>query len=246
MEGQVRLGVQAQRLVPRLGAGLAGQRRRTTAADRPRACRPPRGDRSEGPGKPVAIEPGKGRQWSDLMQYMIFRIEFRHFEPKIWRTIAVFGNAATIALHDAIQRSGEWWSYHLWDLSKGNKRVAISHPDEDGADENVPLAEEVELCLLFPREGAKLRYRYDYGDNWELDVVYEGTREIRGKRSVYLILDGQRAFPPEDAGGVHGYYDCLAVVGELPSDHLGAGRKKELRDWLGNWDPNRVPTFDKV
>ena len=180
------------------------------------------------------------------MEYMIFHIEFRRIEPKIWRTIAVMCDAGAMGLHDAIQMSGEWWSYHLWDLSKDNRRVAVSHRGEDEADENVPLAFDAELPFLFPREGTKLCYCYDYGDNWELDVVYEGTREIRGKRSIYLVLDGQRAFPPEDAAGVYGYYDCLAAVGELPSDDLGAEHKKELLEWLGDWDPNRVPTFDKV
>ena len=179
------------------------------------------------------------------MKYMIFHVELRYIKPKIWRTIAVLPDAGATALHDAIQKSGQWGNYHMWDFSNAGGRLAVSHEDEF-SDEETPLAETVTLGELFPRRNAKLCYSYDYGDGWKLDVVYKELREIPSRRAVFLLLDGQRAFPPEDCGGEPGYENCLAAVGERQNDDADTDWEEELGEWLGDWDPNRTPTFDKV
>jgi hypothetical protein len=62
-----------------------------------------------------------------------------------------------------------------------------------------------------------------------------------------MIIDGQRAFPPEDCGGLPGYENCLRVCSisrqELREieDDLDRDRACEerlsRRRWLGDWTP---------
>jgi len=51
-------------------------------------------------------------------------------------------------------------------------------------------------------------YAYDFGDNWHFTVKLEDIVE-----DYYFgfptLLDGAETAPPEDVGGIHGYYDFL-------------------------------------
>ena len=51
------------------------------------------------------------------------------------------------------------------------------------------------------------------------------------------LLDGARAFPPADCGGVGGY---CAIVELLRTGKDPHGREPDaLRDWVGDWEPER-------
>lgn len=53
-----------------------------------------------------------------------------------------------------------------------------------------------------------LNYTYDFGDNWEVLVALEGGVEDYGFKYPTL-LGGQEAAPPEDVGGLPGFYEFL-------------------------------------
>jgi hypothetical protein len=68
-------------------------------------------------------------------------------------------------------------------------------------------------------------------------VVLRGV-EDRDERFQRRLIDGARAFPHEDCGGLPGYADCVkAVIG----DDLELDDPDGLRTWLGGWRPE---TFD--
>jgi hypothetical protein len=46
-----------------------------------------------------------------------------------------------------------------------------------------------------------------------------------------FCLAGARACPPEDCGGVPGYYDALKAL-----QGASTPEQKSLREWLGNYD----------
>jgi hypothetical protein len=55
-------------------------------------------------------------------------------------------------------------------------------------------------------EGETFGYQYDFGDDWEHDVVLE--RIVNGAEVVETTcLEGERACPPEDVGGPPGYME---------------------------------------
>jgi hypothetical protein len=77
------------------------------------------------------------------------------------------------------------------------------------------------------------RYDYDFGDGWEHDVRVVGRTAADGPH----CLDGERACPPEDCGGPHGYARLLEVLAD-PAHPEHA----EVADWLGR--PLEPEAFD--
>ena len=95
----------------------------------------------------------------------------------------------------------------------------------------------------------------------------ERRRQTRGRRwTLPWLLEGERAGPPEDCGGIAGLQEILAVFGPVSSMHGGPGEhpgpsedvaeldgfwegesdeereRRELLEWLGDYDPAR---FDR-
>jgi hypothetical protein len=67
------------------------------------------------------------------------------------------------------------------------------------------------LDSLIKQKGRSFHYRYDFGDNWEHEFILEENRYFNPNlREELVCLEGMRACPPEDVGGVSGYYEfCL-------------------------------------
>ncbi len=82
---------------------------------------------------------------------------------------------------------------------------------------------------LVPRRvGSRLTYEYDLADGWMHEVVVERILPREPGVQYPLCLDGERACPPEDVGGINGYYDFLDA---LQNARL-AGHTSAL-EWIG-------------
>ena len=70
---------------------------------------------------------------------------------------------------------------------------------------------EVLLADVLGRVGQKMIYTYDMGDNWEHLILGEAIEEVPAAEASARpqCLTGRRACPPEDCGGMYGYYDIL-------------------------------------
>ena len=97
------------------------------------------------------------------------------------------------------------------------------------------------MTRYFTRPGAAIQYDYDFGDGWEHDVVLEAIAPRQKERRYPLCVDGARACPPEDCGGVPGYEDLLEVMSDPDHEEYD-----ERLEWLGGrfdpekFDPHRV------
>src|SRR5439155_23109261 len=68
----------------------------------------------------------------------------------------------------------------------------------------------VRLAHIAPKKGATFLYEYDFGDCWKHEVTVEDISPTPKDEPPYpWCLDGQRACPPEDVGGVSGYANFL-------------------------------------
>ena len=74
---------------------------------------------------------------------------------------------------------------------------------------------------------------YDFGDDWEHTVILEKIL-LRVKDKLYPIcLKGKRACPPEDCGGVWGYYDLLEIISDANHEEY-----HQTMEWLEDeYDP---------
>ncbi len=79
----------------------------------------------------------------------------------------------------------------------------------------------------------RMRYVYDFGDGWEHELVLEAITWPFGGKSRPRVLDGRGACPPEDVGGIGGYYEFLEAIAN--SEHPS---HQDMVDWWGGpFDP---------
>jgi hypothetical protein len=65
----------------------------------------------------------------------------------------------------------------------------------------------------FTMANNKAQYLYDYlADNWNHTLTLEGIFSRDETTRYPVCLDGRRACPPEDCGGVRGYYKLLKTI----------------------------------
>lgn len=173
-----------------------------------------------------------------------FKIELAEISPLIWRRIQVPSDYNFWDLHVALQDSLGWLDYHLHHFSikkKGKKtKDDIGIPDFDGFDDTQEIFPGWEISVLsyFHDLGATATYTYDYGDSWRHSIQLEGYL-FKEKDVLYPIcIDGERACPPEDCGGVGGYVELLRTLSD-PKDK----DYKTMKAWVGkDWNSEK---FDK-
>lgn len=184
----------------------------------------------------ITITLPRRRPFKNIYQFKITVLETN---PPVWRRIQVPENYTFYDLHAAIQDAIGWLDYHLhmFDIedasrSKGKTRIECPFCIEDIEEEEFLLTTEVPLKEFFRKSGDRALYTYDFGDDWELDVLLERILPREPKRKYPACLDGRLAGPPEDCGSISGYYDCVKAV-KNRDDSEG------LLTWVGNWKPDK-------
>lgn len=162
------------------------------------------------------------------------RVTLQEIEPLVWRRLVVPASWHLGQLHLVIQAAFNWWNYHLHEFRIGGLRYG--EPDlADGFEGSPKLFDEadVRLCDFGREPGTTFTYLYDFGDDWHHTVEIEQHLALDPVPKVATCVDGARARPPEDVGGVPGYENFLAVMADL-SDLEHASTKR----WCGGqFDP---------
>lgn len=76
------------------------------------------------------------------------------------------------------------------------------------------------MSQVLHSQGQRFRYVYDYGDNWEHEIVVEEISEPKEYAFYPVCLEGERACPPEDCGRVTGYDKLLGALREDSNAYL--------------------------
>ena len=163
------------------------------------------------------------------------RIALDDITPTIWRQVWVEGRSSLLNLHHTIQAAMGWTDSHLHDFQIGGIRYATPDPEDDPAH---PVADERRVLLQKALEGiSSFGYQYDFGDGWRHTMTVE-QRKPRPEywRGCAFVAAGERACPPEDAGGSYGYQGFL--------DNYNRSRRskavREFLEWAGeDFDPHR-------
>jgi hypothetical protein len=90
------------------------------------------------------------------------------------------------------------------------------------------------MDLIGPRK-TTIDYLYDFGDGWEHRLTVSRTRQGASGCSYPRYVGGERNGPPEDCGGIPGFYDKLETATD--PDHPDHA---EIKEWLGDYDPETV------
>ena len=153
------------------------------------------------------------------------RIDLVDTDPPIWREIDVPTSMTLKQVHAVIQAAMDWENAHLWQFSIGRERVAESRA--------------AKLCLhelLRPRS-TKLSYLYDFGDSWEHQLTLTRARPADPSTAYPRYVAGEQAAPPEDCGGIPGFYARLEILEDPRHPDY-----EEVKEWLGDYHPK---TFDE-
>jgi hypothetical protein len=97
---------------------------------------------------------------------------FRVSLGRIWRRIAIPALAPLDSLASAIINSVGFSHDHLYNFSYENRFGGLAYLNHPYMDEG-PWASEVEIGDLPIRIGEAMDFLYDFGDQWEFDVVLE-------------------------------------------------------------------------
>lgn len=173
-----------------------------------------------------------------------FKITLTGIRPPIWRRIEVPHTYTFWDLHSAIQDAMGWENYHLHEFRPGLYDPRYAYQDE-GLSIGLPNQEPGRLVLLgwkvrlskhFREPGDRGLYLYDFGDDWIHRIVFEAKVRRPEGISEPVCLGGKRACPPEDCGGVGGYYDLVdALAGK--TEESQRFRDPEFYESYSDYDP---------
>jgi hypothetical protein len=153
--------------------------------------------------------------------------------PPIWRRIQVPADVTLGKLHRILQAAMGWTDSHLHRFEAGG--VSYGEPDPE-----LEFRSErgAKLRDVAPGETSKILYEYDFGDSWLHRIVVEKILPAEPGRKYPVCLQGKRACPPEDCGGVWGYEGLLETLKDP-----GHPDHEEMKLWVedtveGEFDPD--------
>jgi len=176
---------------------------------------------------------------ADCSVYQL-KITLKGSKPPIWRRVLVSSGIELEQLHNVIQMAFGWHNCHLHQFVDGREFY-----QPGGGDDDFFFMMKVEdsngyrICDLLRREKDKIIYEYDFGDSWEHTVLLEKVLAPDPKQNLPICIKGKRACPPEDCGGIYGYYQLIETLSGPDCEE-----KQELLEWHGG--PIDPEAFDII
>lgn len=158
-------------------------------------------------------------------------------KPPVWRRLRLRGDTHLDHLHELLVAAFGWQDYHMHCFSSGPDEFGVPDPELGFIDER-----HVTLGVLVGGVGDRLRYTYDFGDDWQHEIVVEDLLDPDPEADYPVLMAAKGACPPEDCGGPGGYADLKEILAD-PSHE----EHQEMLDWLGldnasEFDPAAVAT----
>jgi hypothetical protein len=150
------------------------------------------------------------------------KVTLRGSKPPIWRRLVMPASSTLADLHDAIQASMGWRDCHLHHFDVDERYYGNRSTMDEVEDER-----RLTLNTLVNAGTQRFSYTYDFGDDWEHIITIEKVTLTDTPPAGPVCIAGKRACPPEDCGGIWGYYHLLEVLAD-PSHP----EHKEMADWL--------------
>jgi len=139
------------------------------------------------------------------------KITLEGSNPPIWRRVQIPGKLSLDKLHQVLQVAMGWTDSHLHQFTIHGDSYSI--PIEDDLEPIIDERKHV-LWKTVPVEKLKFIYEYDFGDGWRHVVEVEAILPPDPKLKHPVCLDGARACPPEDIGGIGGYALFLEAIAD--------------------------------
>ena len=165
------------------------------------------------------------------------KITLKGIKPEIWRRFLVSDFWTFDRLHKIVQKIIGWENYHLYEFEVKGDKIGLVDGDALDAYPDLKNSKRARLFEYFDSVGQKFLYRYYFGDDWEHELVVEEILEDKLEQRIPFCMEGKRACPKEDCGGISGYQRFMKLLntGKCSLEE----NPNELKSWLGDWDPER-------
>ena len=181
----------------------------------------------------TTLKPFKKR--SKAVEVYQIKVTLEGSQPPIWRRVQVASDTTLANFHMVLQRVMGWTNSHMHQFIVG--RTFYGRPDPAFADMGSETLGEkrYKVADLAPVAKKKFIYEYDFGDGWQHEVVVEKVLPPDPAFKHTTCLAGANACPPDDCGGIPGYYNLLeALADPKHPEHA------DLKEWIGGeWDAAR-------
>ena len=151
----------------------------------------------------------------DRQRLPVQRSVLKDSHPPIWRRFLV-PDGTLGQLHEIIHDVMGWKDSHLHVFIIRNEYYVV-HDFGTGMndEEDMLIRQEVasmdrEVRFIYVYDSGD--DMYEVGDGWEHEIVLEKTLEPEPKVTYPRCIEGARACPPEDCGGVWGYAEFLEAI----------------------------------
>jgi hypothetical protein len=158
------------------------------------------------------------------------KVTLKHIQPPIWRRLVLSDHSSLGGLHSVIQDAMGWDNSHMHAFSIDQVEYAAPEIADDGGG---LCDEDFFLHQVIQRSGQRFTYTYDFGDSWRHEILVEKIEPVDRQTPLPRCLNGARACPREDCGGVGGYAAMLEA------------KRHPTKERLSYWgDPSWVLGFD--
>ena len=132
-----------------------------------------------------------------------------------------------------IQIAFGWKNSHLFEFNIDSK-YRITFKDADFEDDNIKSVDARDVIIgdIYKQEKDEYLYEYDLGDSWEHCIKIEKFLKKQEGMKYPICSDGALNCPPEDCGGIRGFYELLKVLKDKNHPEY-----REMKDWAGRYDP---------
>ena len=169
------------------------------------------------------------------------KVSLEGIKPLIWRRLQVPAIASLGWLHAVIQVAMGWTNNHLHQFVVGERIYSDPTFELDEFEDDPSVFDENTTGVMdvAPRAKSTFAYKYDFGDSWDHRIRVEKILDADPAEGRFAqCLDGERACPPEDCGGVWGYADLLKTIRNPKHKEY-----ESMMEWLGGeFDPE---AFDR-
>jgi len=189
---------------------------------------------------PKAAKPAAKKAKAAGPRLLQLKITLQWSHPEIWRRVVVPEDLTLDQFHRVIQIVMGWDDSHMHMFSDGKRMFAMRGYEDDIAGADFPEWKHTVGDVL---GGAKrtLMYEYDFGDSWIHQIVREKLLPPDPAARPLVCLAGEQACPPDDCGGIGGYYQMLEALNKPEHQDY-----EWVSDFLDkDWDPEAFD-LDKI
>ncbi|MBD5134854.1 MAG: hypothetical protein HDT39_02665 [Lachnospiraceae bacterium] len=163
------------------------------------------------------------------MKAFQLKIAIKNSKPPIWRRVIVPSGITFSQFSMILNNAMGWLGYHLFEFEFHSLGLQIAE-NANEMDYGYGDYDYIEAKDTFIGDYLEqtdwFTYTYDLGDDWQHKVTVE--KIIYDYDLNYpQVIKYKEACPPEDCGGIYGYYEYLDIISDKTNPEC-----KEISEWM--------------